>query len=100
MSEQKKYRKGQGFAFGFAIGIPLGIPTGLAMGNIAIGPAIGIAVGAGLGMAFEESYKRKSGFEEIPNESRKSKISRAFVISLIAGVAFALLIIYLTARGN
>ncbi len=100
MSDEKKYRKGLGFAIGMAIGIPLGIPIGLAMDNISIGPAIGMAIGAGLGVAFEESYKRKSGYEETPDENRKGKIRRAFIISLIAGAAFALIIIYLITRGN
>jgi hypothetical protein len=100
MSEQKKYLKGQGFAIGFAIGIPLGIPIGLAMDNIAIGPAIGVAIGACLGLALEESYKRKNGYEEVPDENRKTRIRRVFIISLVAGIAFALMIIYLIARGN
>ena len=100
MSEQKKYRKGQGFAIGIAFGIPLGIPIGLAMDNIAIGPAIGVAIGAGLGVAIEESYKRKSGYEDIPDDNRKSRIRRAILISLVAGLAFALIITYLITKGN
>lgn len=100
LSNQKKYRKGQGFAIGIAIGIPLGIPIGLAMGNIAIGPAIGMAIGAGLGVAIEESYKRKGGYEDIPDDNRKNKIRRAIIISLVAGLAFALIITYLITRGN
>jgi hypothetical protein len=100
MDEQKKYRKGQGFIIGMVLGIALGAPIGLAMGNIAIGPAIGVAIGAGLGIAFEESYKRKSGYEDTPDASSKRKIKRAFMISLVAGVVFTLLVIYLIARGN
>ena len=100
--KQKSYRKGHFMGIGIAIGMILFLPFGAVFwilldnpGMIGIGPAMGMAVGVSIGAALEKKYNPNPR----PPTAEEKKIIKRFVfigiITLLAGVALFLWILFL-----